>query len=76
MKHYFALVHKDPDSAYGVQFPDLPGVFSASDTSEDIIKNAIEALRLYEEDDTMPPASDHADIVSRDDVRSELQQGA
>jgi len=26
MRRYFALVHKDPHSAYGVQFPDLPAV--------------------------------------------------
>jgi hypothetical protein len=28
MKHYFSIVHndKDKDSAYGVVFPDLPGV--------------------------------------------------
>lgn len=76
MKHYFALVHKDADSAYGIQFPDIPSVFSASDEADDIVKNAIEALRLYEEDETMPKASSHADIISRADVRTELEKGA
>lgn len=76
MKHYFALVHKDADSAYGIQFPDLPGVFSASDEAEDIVKNAIEALQLFAEDEAMPVASSHADIVSRANVRAELENGA
>lgn len=76
MKHYFALVHKDADSAYGIQFPDLPNVFSASDEAEDIVKNAIEALQLYAEDETLPEASSHADILARDDVRAELAKGA
>lgn len=76
MKHFFALVHKDTDSAYGIQFPDLPSVFSASDDANDIVKNAIEALQLYAEDETLPNASSHADIVARDDVRAELNAGA
>ena len=32
MTHYIALIHKDPDSSYGVSFPDLPGVFTGGDT--------------------------------------------
>lgn len=50
MKTYFALVHKDADSAYGVTFPDLPGCFSAADRIEDIIPHACEALDLWFED--------------------------
>lgn len=50
MKIYFAIVHKDEDSAYGVSFPDLPGCFSAADTVEDLVKNAAEALELWFED--------------------------
>ena len=44
MKIYYGIVHKDEDSAYGVQFPDLPGCFSAADTAEEIIPNASEAV--------------------------------
>lgn len=50
MKTYFAIVHKDPGSAYGVTFPDLPGCFSAADTLEDLVPNACEALDLWFED--------------------------
>ncbi|OPB28376.1 HicB-like antitoxin of toxin-antitoxin system (plasmid) [Bartonella sp. WD12.1] len=31
MKRFFALVHKDENSAFGVQFPDFKGLFSAAD---------------------------------------------
>ncbi|PTM52880.1 type II toxin-antitoxin system HicB family antitoxin [Phreatobacter oligotrophus] len=50
MPSYIALVHKDPDSCYGVQFPDVPGVFSAADEIEDLVANAVEALELGAED--------------------------
>jgi predicted RNase H-like HicB family nuclease len=49
MKTYFAIVHKDEDSAVGVVFPDLPGCFSAGDTYDKAIANAHVALRLYAE---------------------------
>ena len=51
MRYYHAIVHKDADSAFGVHFPDLPGVFSAADRIEDVIPNAVEALSLWYEDD-------------------------
>lgn len=47
MKTFFALVHKDSDSAFGVSFPDLPGCFSAADRMEDVLPNACEALELW-----------------------------
>jgi len=47
---YFALIHKDQDSSFGISFPEIPGCFSAADREEDIIPNAIEALSLYFED--------------------------
>ncbi len=40
MSTYFALVHKDAGSAFGIQFPDLPGCFSAADELNDIFRNA------------------------------------
>lgn len=58
MKTYFALVHKDEHSAYGVTFPDLPGCFSAADDLADVLPNACEALELWFED--------AADVVPRD----------
>jgi len=49
VKNYFAIVHKNEDSAVGVVFPDLPGCFSADDTYDKAIANAHVALRLYDE---------------------------
>ena len=44
---YPALIHKDPDSAYGVIFPDGPGCFSAGDTLDEAMRNAAEALAAH-----------------------------
>ena len=50
MQYFYAIVHKDTDSAFGVEFPDLPGCFSAADRIEDVMPNACEALELWFED--------------------------
>ena len=51
---FIALVHKDPDSCYGVSFPDVPGCTSAGDTLDEALSNAVDALsghiRLMEAD--------------------------
>ncbi len=76
MRHYMALVHKDPDSAFGISFPDLPAVFSSADHEDDLLANAIEALRLWADDEPLPEPSPHADILARADIRQELSTGA
>jgi len=74
MKTYFALVHKDADSAYGVTFPDLPGCFSAADELADVMPNACEALELWFEDAPLvEPRS--LDAITRE-VAEELAAGA
>ncbi|MGE0701269.1 MAG: type II toxin-antitoxin system HicB family antitoxin [Hyphomicrobiaceae bacterium] len=47
MPGYFAVIHKDPDSDYGVSFPDLPGCISAGTTLDDASTMAAEALSLH-----------------------------
>ncbi len=76
MKVYFALIEKDKGSAFGISFPDLPGVFSASDDEVDIIKNAIEALSLWAEDNELPSPSGIEDIRKLDNVKQALKRGA
>lgn len=49
MKPYIAIVHKDPDSAYGLTFPDAPGCFSAADEMDELFAKAEEALTLWTE---------------------------
>lgn len=49
MKPYIVIVHKDPESAYGMTFPDAPGCFSAADSIDELFANAAEALMLWTE---------------------------
>lgn len=51
MKTYLALVHKEEGTAYGLSFPDLPGCFAAADSEGNILRNAVEALELWFEDE-------------------------
>ena len=38
--HYIALIHKDPDSGYGISFPDVPGVTLVADTLDEALAEA------------------------------------
>ncbi len=71
MKTFYAIVHKDRDSAFGVQFPDAPGCFSAADDLADVLPNAAEALSLYFDDAPPPEPSDLETIrAAADDLRA------
>lgn len=72
--HYVAVIDKDSDSAYGIQFPEVPGCYSAADTFEEIVPNAIEALSLFFEDsEPLPPRGLEA---VREQVANNVAQGA
>ena len=47
MRNYIALIHKEPDSDYGVSFPDLPGCITAGTSLDDARDMAAEALALH-----------------------------
>lgn len=50
MPYYIAIVEDaGPEKAVGVWFPDLPGCFSAGDDVDEALRNAGEAITLYEE---------------------------
>ena len=49
MARYVALVDGQA-GAYGVVVPDLPGCTSAGGTTDEALRNAIEAVRLWAED--------------------------
>lgn len=77
MLTFYAIVHKDADSAFGVTFPDLPGCFSASDTEAEIYANAQEALALYLEDASdIPEPRSIEDLRREPDIRADLAAGA
>lgn len=44
---FLVAIHKDPDSAYGVSVPDLPGCASAGDTADEALRMAKEAIELH-----------------------------
>ena len=72
--HYVAVIDKDPGSAYGIQFPEVPGCFSAADSFEEIVPNAIEALSLFFEDgEPVPPRGIEA---VRDEVAGNIAEGS
>jgi antitoxin HicB len=50
VRHYIALIHKEPGSCYGVSFPDVPGVTTAADTMDEAIRKAGEVLAFAAED--------------------------
>jgi predicted RNase H-like HicB family nuclease len=71
MNYYYAVVHKDADSAFGVHFPDLPGCFSAADDEEALVPNACEALELWFEDAeciSPPRGLDAIRVAAADDL--------
>lgn len=74
MTVFIAVVHKEKDSAYGVHFPDVPGCFSAADSKEDIVRNAIEALTLHLEGEKLPKARDAFEL--QEEVEDDLKEGA
>jgi predicted RNase H-like HicB family nuclease len=75
--HYIALIHKDPDSDYGVSFPDFPGLATAGRTLDEARAMAEEALTFHiegmiEDGEAIPRPSTldavMADPVARDGV--------
>lgn len=44
---YPVVIHKDPDSEYGVSVPDLPGCFSAGATFDEALSEAVDAIECH-----------------------------
>jgi predicted RNase H-like HicB family nuclease len=81
MKQYVAVVEKDPDSAFGIWFPDVEGCFSAGDTLEQASANAAAALRQHVEalesaGRAVPQARSMDDVLRDKDVRKATSKGA
>lgn len=67
MRPYIAIIHKDPESGYGVSFPDLSGVV----TIDEAMAQAGEVLQFAAEDwkqliDTEFPQPRTADELRKD----------
>ena len=50
MAHYIAIIHKERASAYGVSFPDVPGVIASASSLDEAISEAAQALAFAAED--------------------------
>ncbi len=66
---YIAYLHKDPNSDYGVSFPDFPGCITAAATPEEARQSAVEALTfhiqgLLEDGDQIPTPSTLDDLAA------------
>ena len=71
MRSYIALIRKDPDSSYGVDFPDFPGLASGGETLDAALRHAQEALAfhiagLIEDGAAIPPPCTLDRIVGDD----------
>lgn len=77
---YIAFIHKEPDSIYGVSFPDMPGCFSAGDTIDEAVRNGVEALsghvRMLEADGDPIPFPRDFDAIMSDSELEEDREGA
>jgi predicted RNase H-like HicB family nuclease len=75
MTSYIAYLRKDADSDYGVEFPDLPGCFSAASTMEEAQAMAAEALAghvaVLQEEKMPVPAPSTIDQLRNDPNRGE-----
>jgi predicted RNase H-like HicB family nuclease len=70
MREYPALIHKAPDTDYGVSFPDLPGCITAGSTLDEARAMAEEVLAVHVagmlEDGEALPEPSSLDAIMRD----------
>jgi predicted RNase H-like HicB family nuclease len=77
MQLYYAIVHQEEESAFGISFPDLPGCFSAADDENEVVKQAQEALSLYAAGlDVLPMARSLQQLRLDAEVQADLADGA
>jgi predicted RNase H-like HicB family nuclease len=74
MATYIALLRKEKDSDFGVDFPDFPGCVTAGKTLEEAHKMASEALRFHIkgmlEDGERIPEPTSLDVIMADHVNA------
>jgi predicted RNase H-like HicB family nuclease len=77
---YIALVDGKA-GAYGVVVPDLPGCTSAGSTTDEALRNAVEAVRLWAEDavddgEALPPPRSIEALRADPEIAKTLAEGA
>jgi len=81
MTTYIAYVYKDPDSSFGVSFPDLPGCYGAGETHDEAIASAKISLREYalakaDDGGVMPQPRTHSELHSDVSEAIEMKEAA
>ncbi|MEM7399086.1 MAG: type II toxin-antitoxin system HicB family antitoxin [Pseudomonadota bacterium] len=71
---YPAILEKEPDSVFGITFPDFPGLVSAGDAAEEALVNAHEALAghvafMIQDGDALPEATPIEAVSADPDIR-------
>jgi predicted RNase H-like HicB family nuclease len=79
--YYLSVVEKDPDSAYGMWFPDMPGCSPAADEFDDLPCIAAEMLRQHVEalesnGRAVPGPRLVAEVMADKEVRKSVKGGA
>ena len=80
MARYVVLIDGKP-GAYGIVVPDLPGCTSGASTTDEALKNAAEAIRLWVEDaiadgEKIPKPRSAEHLRTDKDVARALAEGA
>lgn len=77
---YTAFIHKDPDSDFGVSFPDVPGCIAVGGTVEAALNSAAEALAFHIEglqaDGDPIPQPRQPDEILSDPALADDREGA
>lgn len=71
---YPAILEKEPDSVFGVTFPDFPGLVSAGKTAEEALVNAHEALAghvafMIQDGDVLPEPMPIETVIADPEIR-------
>ncbi len=77
MAYFITLIHKEPDSGYGISFPDVPGVTATADTLDDAMREAAIVLAFAFDDwNGELPVPRTLDALRQDKVFLELSADA
>ena len=79
-QYYLGVVESEPDHAFGIWFPDMPGCFPAADELEDLPRIAGELLRQHVEalqsnGRTVPRTRALAEVMTDRQVLEALAKG-
>lgn len=75
MRHVIGIVHQDGNSAFSIQFPDVPGCFSAADHLDGLLAKASEALAFWFEDQPMAELRGLSDLLGDREVQDAMKDG-